>query len=61
MKKLIVLLSTLLLLAVLTACSSHVCDYCGKTFSGKAYKRTGDIILCEDCAQIHDAFYSWID
>lgn len=61
LKKIIALLCTLLLLASLTACSSHVCDFCGKTFSGKAYTRTGDIILCKDCAQARDAFYSWID
>ncbi len=61
-KPLALLLCLLVFAAVLSGCEQHVCDYCGKTFTGKAYEGfNGNYELCKDCAEIHDAFFSGFD
>lgn len=44
----------MLALALLSGCSSSVCDRCGKTFSGTAYYNClegTDSTLCPSCAE----------
>ena len=62
-KKILALLLCLLVFAaVLSGCEQHVCDYCGKAFTGKAYEGfNGNYELCKDCAEIQDAFFSGFD
>lgn len=61
-KALALLLCLLVFAAVLSACEQHTCDYCGKTFTGKAYGGiNGNYELCKDCAQMQDAFFSGFD
>ncbi|MCI8850347.1 MAG: hypothetical protein HFE82_02205 [Erysipelotrichaceae bacterium] len=53
MKKLLLYVCVLCAALILNGCSSHVCDRCGKKFTGSAYyisKEPGSTI-CEDCAR----------
>lgn len=42
-----------IVLCLLSGCASHVCDFCGKKFTGTAYYDSyePDSTLCEDCAR----------
>ena len=54
MKKIVILVLTLLMMVLmLTSCGAYTCYECGKTVSKAYYDYSGDkeYVLCEDCAR----------
>lgn len=57
MKRMMLTICVLFTGFILSGCSSHTCDRCGKTFTGSAYyiSNEPDSTICAECAETYYA------
>ena len=56
MKKIITLITLLMLVLSLAACAKHDCEVCGEEGAGKHKVTEGDekVYLCDDCNKLYE-------